>query len=681
MMHCPSSDRLRRLLADRLAGADAAAVEAHVETCSCCQQALEELTGGADSRDRRRAAPPDDGGRPLAAPLPPEGVAEGSGGDFLRRLEKRPPAGACPSPGPENAAKAPNRSAPLPKAPAPGEPTVYQPNGGAPAERITVRLVPESSRPQWTGEIQALLRKRLLVIYTICAAAIGGLFVLGCVAAIVWIILTGSAPTAIPHAEDVGIGGLIAIGLNWFWVVVWAVLAAVLRSRRPLSLRQLRVMELIGFGVLTLYNAGFTFASFHQDRLVGHVSPDAQGMIEAACTVSVLWFSLMVIYGMYIPNTWRRCAAVVGTMALTPIAIGAAVWSFDGGPESGLQFVFWLQLGWWMAFGAAISIYGSHKISLLRQEVFEARKLGQYRLRRRLGAGGMGEVYLAEQVLLRRPCAIKLIRPERAGDPTTLRRFEREVQATATLTHPNTVEIYDYGHDADGTFYYVMEYLPGLSLEQLVVRHGPLPPERAVHLLRQVCGALQEAHAIGLIYRDIKPGNLLVGERGGRHDVVKLLDFGLVRIVADSGGEAGDVKLTQEGAIAGTPAYMSPEQAAGKAALDGRSDLYSLGAVAYFLLTGQPPFVRKTAVQTLAAHLSEAVVAPNCCRADVPADLQAVVLRCLEKDPARRFPDAESLDQALAGCGCAGQWSRERAAAWWQGRRETAPAGADRPTA
>src|SRR5262249_9540433 len=198
---------------------------------------------------------------------------------------------------------------------------------------------------------------------------------------------------------------------------------------------------------------------------------------------------------------------------------------------------------------------------------------------------------------------------------------EREVQATATLSHPNTVEIFDYGHAEDGTFYYVMEYLPGLTLEQLVQRHGPLPPARSVHLLRQVCGALSEAHAAGLIHRDVKPGNVLVCERGGVHDVAKLLDFGLVR--SPRLGQGGQT-VTGEGMIAGTPAYMSPEQAAGRTDVDARSDLYGLGAVAYFLLTGRPPFVRDSAVQTLAAHLGEPVVAPDRHQPDVPADLQAV---------------------------------------------------------
>jgi serine/threonine-protein kinase len=320
----------------------------------------------------------------------------------------------------------------------------------------------------------------------------------------------------------------------------------------------------------------------------------------------------------------------------------------------------------------ALAIFGSHHITVLRQQAFQFRKLGQYQLKQRLGAGGMGEVYLAEHALLQRPCAIKLIRPERAGDPKHLRRFEREVQITATLTHPNTVQVFDYGHAADGTFYYVMEYLPGPNLEQLVKQHGPLPPERAVHFLRQVCGALQEAHATGLIHRDIKPSNIIVCERGGVFDVVKLLDFGLVHApdLGDLGKPKGE--LTKEGSILGTPAFMSTEQAAGKE-LDARSDIYSLGAVAYFLLSGKPPFVHETPMQTLAAHICERPAPLSGLRKDVPADLQNVIMTCLEKSPPQRFPDADSLEKALAGCQCAGQWTRECATQWWQVGRKPTP--------
>src|SRR6185312_7224850 len=175
------------------------------------------------------------------------------------------------------------------------------------------------------------------------------------------------------------------------------------------------------------------------------------------------------------------------------------------------------------------STFGARTMSRLRRQAAEARQFGQYRLRRRLGSGGMGEVYLAEHQLLKRPCAVKLIRPDAATDPRALARFESEVRLTATLSHPNTVEIYDYGRAEDGTYYYVMEYLPGLSLAEMVERYGPLPPARVVYLLRQVSGALREAHAAGLIHRDIKPSNIIAARRGGMDDVAKLLDFGLVR--------------------------------------------------------------------------------------------------------------------------------------------------------
>jgi serine/threonine-protein kinase len=275
----------------------------------------------------------------------------------------------------------------------------------------------------------------------------------------------------------------------------------------------------------------------------------------------------------------------------------------------------------------------------------------------------MGEVYLAEHVLLRRPCAIKLIRPEQAGEARSLLRFEREVRTTATLTHPNTVQIFDYGHAEDGTFYYVMEHLPGLTLDQLVRRHGPLPAARAVHFLRQLCGALREAHAVGLIHRDVKPGNVMVCERGGLHDVAKLLDFGLVRA---RGACPDGERLTQEGAVTGTPAYMSPEQAAGQEDLGPASDIYSVGCLAYFLLTGQSPFAGRPPALLLAAHVYEPPAPPRERRPDVPADLQAVVLRCLAKEPAQRFVGAEELETALAGCTSAGRWTEEEAARWWR---------------
>jgi serine/threonine-protein kinase len=210
-----------------------------------------------------------------------------------------------------------------------------------------------------------------------------------------------------------------------------------------------------------------------------------------------------------------------------------------------------------------------------------------------------------------------------------------------------------------------MEYLPGLSLEELVAEHGPLPAARVVHLLRQVCEALREAHAVGLVHRDIKPANIFAGQIGGMHDVAKLLDFGLVGVNTLS----ADAGLTGLGTIAGTPAFMSPEQAAGNTDVDSRSDIYSLGAVAYFLLTGEAPFVRSTAVQTMAAHLAEPLAAPHLLRPEIPGDLEGVVLRCLAKEPNQRYADIAGVEEALAGCPCADRWSSEQATVWWLDRK------------
>jgi serine/threonine-protein kinase len=305
--------------------------------------------------------------------------------------------------------------------------------------------------------------------------------------------------------------------------------------------------------------------------------------------------------------------------------------------------------------------FGAWAISRPRPQAAEATHLGQYRIGQQIGAGAMGEVYLAEHRLLKRPCALKLIRRDRLRDPRALARFEREVRLTATLSHPNTVEIYDCGRASDGRYYYVMEYLPGLSLEALVERHGPMPPGRAVYLLRQLCQALREAHAVGLIHRDIKPSNIIAARRGGMDDVAKLLDFGLVRPA-----ESPSPHLSGEGQILGTPLFMSPEQAAGDRELDRRSDLYSLGAVAYYLLTGRPPFDGGGGMAVLVAHARDPVVPPSLIRAGIPEDLEHVVLRCLEKDAADRFADAESLERALHDCACSGEWDQDRAARWWR---------------
>jgi len=305
------------------------------------------------------------------------------------------------------------------------------------------------------------------------------------------------------------------------------------------------------------------------------------------------------------------------------------------------------------------------------------RQIGPYRLKYKLGAGGMGEVYEAEHRLLKRPCALKLIKPGTRLGPATLDRFQREVRAAAQLTHWNTVQIYDYGCTPQGTFYYVMELLPGLDLHELVKRYGPLPPERVVHLIVQTCSALREAHGIGLVHRDIKPANVFAAYRGGLFDVAKLLDFGLVR--EPTPRDAWAVSSLGRRGLSGSPLYMSPEQAAAFDRADARSDIYSLGAVGYYLLTGVPPFAGTDALEVISAHAHTEVIPPAEHRHDTPSDVEEIVLRCLAKHPGDRFPDAEGLRQALWSCRCAGRWTERRAAVWWRGvlRAGHLSAGAD----
>jgi tRNA A-37 threonylcarbamoyl transferase component Bud32 len=465
----------------------------------------------------------------------------------------------------------------------------------------------------------------------------------------------------------------IALAFHGSVALVTALMAGVLWQQKHLSLRPLRIIELVIFGSLAVFFAWMQYRDFNHGELQKALGGQDASLVlrHAVGNSSMKWFFLIVLYGVFIPNSWRRCLLVSLVLALAPLILTPLAASRDGPLEPEMRFAL-LDLATLLSVAVAIAVFGSHRLQVLQAQAFEAQQLGQYRLGKRLGSGGMGEVYLAEHLLLRRPCAVKLIRPEQAGDPTNLQRFEREVQAMATLTHWNTVEIYDYGHADDGTFYYVMEYLPGQNLEQLVTDFGPLPPARAIHLLRQVCGALHEAHNVGLLHRDIKPSNIIACERGGFFDVVKLLDFGLVQ---ETGLDKSDGRLTQHGTVIGSPPFMSPEQAAGKSDIDARSDIYSLGAVAYFLLTGQAPFVRETAMMMLMAHAYEPVVPPTNLRPEVPEDLQAVVLRCLEKDPSRRFPDAHSLEQALASCAAADQWTAEQAALWWHEHPLTTLAG------
>ncbi len=320
---------------------------------------------------------------------------------------------------------------------------------------------------------------------------------------------------------------------------------------------------------------------------------------------------------------------------------------------------------------AGVSFVISLNVNNVARQLKKARDVGSYKLLRRLGEGGMGEVWVARHRMLARPAAVKLIRPEVLGADehsrkTALRRFEREAQATAALRSYHTIDVYDFGSTEDGAFYYVMELLRGLSLESLVTRFGPIDPGRAVSLLRQACHSLGEAHENGMVHRDIKPANIHVSRIGPSfdYDFVKVLDFGLVK--SGDGRQAGETDLTAEGVAAGTPAFMAPEMAMGNREIDGRADIYCLGCVGYWLVTGQRVFERESTLSTVVAHVQERPVPPSQrTELDIPAALERIILKCLEKDPADRPQSAAELDSMLASCLPEPEWSRENAKDWW----------------
>ncbi|MGL4423594.1 MAG: serine/threonine-protein kinase [Gemmataceae bacterium] len=460
----------------------------------------------------------------------------------------------------------------------------------------------------------------------------------------------------------------------------------------------LRVLEIAMFGAMGLFSGYWQFALLTSNTLMVEPSSEAElrqrgftdanlpdafrasqrqaaqqeqfGVLAAALITHFNWFALIVFHGVLVPNTLSRGVGVALAMLMVAFTIDGIAVALHPPTRTNTLMLGTLATAMLLA-AAGLSIFGTAKTAALRQEVESAkqavRELGQYRLRRKLGHGGMGEVYLAEHRFLKRPCAVKRIHPRFLNNPEQVKRFEREVQTTAQLRHPNTVEVYDYGRADDGTFYYVMEYLPGLSLEDMVNKYGPLSADRVVHVLRQVCGALREAHRIGLVHRDIKPSNIIVIPQGSPHDQAKVVDFGLVQSLAEEA--SSEAKITRDGLIVGTPEYMSPEQAQGLP-LDERSDLFSLGTVAYYILTGKEPFHRETAMRTLLAVVNEEPKPIQDFNPYVPTDLAAVVAKCLTKTLEGRFSRAFDLEQALTACGCADRWSEKQAREWWDARTD-----------
>ena len=389
-------------------------------------------------------------------------------------------------------------------------------------------------------------------------------------------------------------------------------------------------------------------------------------------TPRVSWLCILIIaYPALVPSSPRR-TLFVSLLAATMDPVGLGITALRGVPfdHSGI-YLAWDFVPTYVA--ALVSVVPAKVIRALGQQVIRARELGSYRLEEVLGKGGMGEVYRASHQMLARPAAVKLIRSEVLGRSSPdharviVERFRREAQASASLRSPHTINLYDFGVSQDGTFFLVMEMLEGLDLERLVQRFGPQPADRTVHLLQQACESLAEAHARGLIHRDIKPSNIFVCRMGLAVDFVKVLDFGLVKALDE---ERHEPMLTAPDATAGTPAFMPPEVVLGQAEVDHRADIYALGCVAYWLLTGRLVFEAPNAMQVMFQHAHAAPVPPSA-RAElpVPAALEELVLACLAKNPADRPATALELSQRLSAVVSDGGWSQDLAHRWWERHR------------
>jgi tRNA A-37 threonylcarbamoyl transferase component Bud32 len=400
--------------------------------------------------------------------------------------------------------------------------------------------------------------------------------------------------------------------------------------------------------------------------ILTHWPLHAEGMIVP----QISWIGVLIlIFAAIVPaSTSKTVAAGIISVLMNPLAMLIA--KAEGSWNFGLSSVaFVMHYPDFLLVGVAVVI--SRVVTRLGQQIGKAREMGSYQLGDLIKRGGMGEVYLAKHRMLARPAAIKLIRPEMLvalGEESTIavKRFHREAEAAATLRSPHTVELFDFGVTEDQTLYFVMELLDGLDLDTLVRKHGVLPAPRVIHILRQVCDSLEEAHVRGLVHRDIKPANIHVGRVGLRDDFVKVLDFGLVKAVNTTDAEHS--LGTEVGRIPGTPAYMAPEMSLGEK-VDGRADIYALGCVAYFLLSGKLVFEAENMFQMLAQHLRNDPVPPSLkSGVPIPDSLERLVLSCLAKKPDARPRTASDLANALAAIRIP-HWTEAQATEWWSARR------------
>jgi eukaryotic-like serine/threonine-protein kinase len=394
-------------------------------------------------------------------------------------------------------------------------------------------------------------------------------------------------------------------------------------------------------------------------------APTVETMGRLSWTTIIILISAMIV-----PSTPRKMlAASLVAASMEPLGVWLA--HLRGLPVPSVVNTFVLLLPNYIC--AVVAVLPAHVLQNVGRRLREAQELGAYHLVELLGRGGMGEVWRAEHRLLARSAAIKLIRPEVLGATGSaesrimLRRFEREAQATAALSSPHTIRLFDFGVTHEGTFYYVMELLAGRDLESLVREFGPVPANRAIHLLRQVCHSLADAHARGLVHRDIKPANVYVCRMGLEYDFVKVLDFGLVKFNDKSASVAQETMLTASNTTTGTPAFMAPEVILGQTDVDRRADVYALGCVAYYLLTGQFVFDADTPMKMFLHHV-QTIPTPPSQRTElpIPRELDDLVMACLEKDPDKRPQDAERLFEMACHCGSSEAWDNAMARHWWE---------------
>jgi hypothetical protein len=441
-------------------------------------------------------------------------------------------------------------------------------------------------------------------------------------------------------------------------VLVGVVVALAVRSPRvslPVAMRLAPVFEIVSsYAIAAAEFADPSTLEIHQGFL---------GLSWVA--VWVLLFTVVV------PTSPRRAVlAALASVSSVPVVVALSI--VTGSTTFRIHpALFFFGLIFPYLLVVAMAYVGARVVYNLGTEVRRARELGSYRLEEKLGHGGMGEVWRARHRLLARPAAIKLIRPSAGGSPEAVRRFEREAQVIAGLRSPHTVDLFDFGIADDGAFYYVMELLEGLDADSLLRRFGPVPPERAIHLLRQICHSLSEAQSQGLVHRDIKPANIFLCHYGEEYDFVKVLDFGIVGTVRQ--GPDTSLLETAENAITGTPAFIAPEQAVG-GVVDGRADIYAVGCVAYWLLTGQFVFTADTPMGLILQHAQTQPVPPSRRTTQaVPPALEELVLCCLAKDPADRPQSARDLAARLDAIDGAGKWTQLQAQEWWQRHQPARP--------